>query len=134
MVIAEVSYGYDLRDALNNLAHRVQTTDIQMFSVCVAIQTETGGNLADILEGLSNVIRDRASMVLKVRALASEGKMTAWVLSVLPIGTFMFVFSMQPEFFLDVVSDRWFMPGVIGLAVWYTTGIMMIRKLVDLKV
>lgn len=134
MVIAEISYGYDLRDALDNLAKRVQTTDIQMFAVCVSIQSETGGNLADILEGLSKVIRERASMVLKVRALASEGKMTGVVLSVLPIGTFLFVFSTQPEFYLDVVDDRWFMPGLIGIAIWYTMGIMLIRKLVDLKV
>ena len=134
MVIAEISYGYDLRDALDNLAKRVQTTDIQMFSVCVSIQSETGGNLADILEGLSKVIRERASMVLKVRALASEGKMTGVVLSVLPVGTFLFVFSTQPKFYLDVVDDRWFLPGLIGIAVWYTIGIMLIRKLVDLKV
>ncbi len=134
MVIAEISYGYDLRDALNNLAKRVQTTDIQMFSVCVSIQSETGGNLADILEGLSKVIRERASMVLKVRALASEGKMTAVVLSILPICTFLFVFTTQPEFYLDVVDDRWFMPGLIGIAVWYSLGITMIRKMVDLKV
>lgn len=134
MVIAEISYGYDLRDALNNLANRVQTTDIQMFSVCVSIQAETGGNLADILEGLSRVIRERQSMVLKVRALASEGKMTAIVLSVLPIGTFMFVFTTQPEFYLDVVDDPWFLPGLMGIATWYSLGILLIRKLVDLKV
>lgn len=134
MVVSEISYGYDLRDALENLARRVQTTDIQMFSVCVSIQSETGGNLADILEGLSKVIRERASMVLKVRALASEGKMTAIVLSVLPIGTFLFVFSTQPEFYLDAVDDSWFLPGLIAICVWYSMGIALIRKLVDLKV
>lgn len=134
LVVSEISYGYDLRDALTNLANRVQTSDIQMFSVCVAIQAETGGNLADVLEGLSNVIRERQSMVLKVRALASEGKMTAIVLSVLPIGTFLFVFSTQPAFYLDVLDDDWFMPGLLGLSFWYGCGIAMIRKLVDLKV
>lgn len=134
MVVAEISYGYDLRDALANLANRVRTSDIQMFSVCVAIQAETGGNLADVLDGLSKVIRERQSMVLKVRALASEGKMTAIVLSVLPIGTFLFVFTTQPRFYLDVVDDGWFMPGLMGLAFWYACGVALIRKLVDLKV
>lgn len=134
MVVAEISYGYDLRDALNNMAKRVQTTDVQMFTVCVSIQAETGGNLADILDGLSRVIRERNGMVLKVRALASEGKMTAIVLSVLPVLTFAFVFVTQPDFFLDVVDDRWFMPGLIGIFAWYSTGILMIRKMVDLKV
>lgn len=134
MVVAEISYGYDLRDALANLARRVQTTDIQMFVVSVAIQSETGGNLADILDGLSRVIRDRASMVLKVRALASEGKMTGVVLSVLPLVTFLGVFAMQPDFFLDVVDDPWFMPGALGVFSLYSTGILLMRKLIDLKV
>ncbi len=134
MVSAEISYGYDLRDALANLAHRVQTPDIQMFVVSVAIQSETGGNLSDILDGLARVIRDRQSMVLKVRALASEGKMTSYVLSILPVATFGMVFSSQPRFFLDVVDDPWFLPGFLGLALWYTIGFVVIRKLVALKV
>jgi tight adherence protein B len=134
MVIAEISYGYDLRDALFNMARRVQTTDIQMFVVSVAIQSETGGNLADILDGLSKVIRERASMVLKVRALASEGKMTGVVLSVLPLVVFCLVFALQPQFYLDVVDDRWFMPGLIGVFTWYAIGIMMMRKMIALKV
>lgn len=134
MVIAEISYGYDLRDALFNMARRVQTTDIQMFVVSVAIQAETGGNLADILDGLSRVIRERASMVLKVRALASEGKMTGMVLSVLPLIVFCLVFAMQPQFFLDVVDDRWFMPGVVGIFTWYVAGILLMRKMIALKV
>jgi tight adherence protein B len=134
MVIAEISYGYDLRDALFNMARRVQTTDIQMFVVSVAIQAETGGNLADILDGLSRVIRERASMVLKVRALAAEGKMTGMVLSVLPLVVFCMVFALQPQFFLDVVDDRWFMPGVVGIFTWYVIGIMLMRKMIALKV
>lgn len=134
MVIAEVSYGYDLRDALQNLSDRVQTTDVQMFAVCVAIQAETGGNLADILDGLSKVIRDRTSMVLKVRALASEGKMTAVVLSVLPVLTFGFVLLSNPAFYFDVADDPWFLPGLMGLVTWYALGMLIIKKLVTLKV
>ncbi|TPE61819.1 type II secretion system F family protein [Sandaracinobacter neustonicus] len=133
-VIAEVAYGADLRDALEALAVRVQTTDVQMFAVCVAIQAETGGNLADILEGLANVIRERNSMVLKVRALASEGKMTAVVLSVLPIAVFGFIFMSNPDFYLSVAGDPKFMPGMLGLIGWYSVGMLTIRKLVTLKV
>jgi tight adherence protein B len=134
MVVAEISYGYDLRGALENMADRIQTTDLRMFAVCVAIQAETGGNLADILEGLANVIRDRNSMVLKVRALASEGKMTAVVLSVLPVGTFAFVLSTNPGFYLDASTDPMFLPGMAAIVGWYLTGMMIIRKLIDLKV
>ena len=134
MVVAEISYGYDLRDALGNLAKRIQTTDIQMFGGSVAIQSETGGNLADILEGLSRVIRERASMVLKVRALASEGKMTGYVLGALPLLTFAAIFVTNPGFFLDVADEPLFMPGMIGLSTLYILGVLSIRRMIDLKV
>lgn len=134
LVLAEMNYGYNLRDALSNLADRVSTQDIQMFVVSVAIQSETGGSLADILEGLSKVIRDRAAMVLKVAALASEGKMTASLLSLLPILTFVGTFAVTPRFYLDVVDDSWFLPGIMGMAVFYVIGILLVRKIVDIRV
>jgi tight adherence protein B len=134
LVLAEMNYGYNLRDALANLAERVQTQDIQMFVVSVAIQAETGGSLADILDGLSKVIRDRAAMVLKVNALASEGKMTGTLLTALPILTFAFVFATQPNFYLDVIDDPWFLPGLAGMAVFYVSGIAMMRKIINIKV
>ena len=134
LVVAEMNYGYDLRDALAHLALRVRTQDIQMFVVSVAIQSETGGSLADILEGLSKIIRDRAGMVMKVAALASEGKMTGALLSILPVGSFVAMFVNRPGFYLDVVDDPWFMPGVVGIVVLYTVGILMMRKMIAIKV
>ncbi|GGI88459.1 pilus assembly protein TadB [Polymorphobacter multimanifer] len=134
LVLAEMNYGYNLRDALSNLADRVRTQDMQMFVVSVAIQSETGGSLADILEGLSRVIRDRAQMVLKVNALASEGKMTGTLLTALPLLTFAFMFATQPRFYLDVIDDPWFLPGVVGMAVMYFLGVFIMRKLITIKV
>jgi tight adherence protein B len=134
LVLAEMNYGYNLRDALANLADRVGTQDMYMFVVSVAIQSETGGSLADILEGLSKVIRDRASMVLKVNALASEGKMTGSLLTALPILTFAFTFANQPSFYLDVIDDPWFLPGVMGMAVMYVLGIILMRRIIDIRV
>jgi tight adherence protein B len=134
IVVAEMNYGFNLRDALANLARRVRTQDIQMFVVSVAIQSETGGSLADILEGLSKIIRERAQMVLKVRALSSEGKMTGGLLTVLPIGTFVVMFASQPSFYLDVADDPLFMPGVIAVLVMYTIGILLMRKMISIEV
>src|SRR3546814_18060948 len=68
---------FGLRDALQRMADRWGLSDIDMFVVSVSVQMETGGNLAEILENLGRVIRERASMFLKVRALSSEGRMTA---------------------------------------------------------
>lgn len=134
LVLAEMNYGYPLRDALEHLAARVQTQDINMFVVSVAIQTETGGSLADILDSLARVIRDRAAMVLKVRALASEGKMTGTLLTAMPIITFVGVFSSEPQFYLDVVDDPWFMPGTLGVLFMYTLGVVIMRRLIAIKV
>lgn len=134
LVLAEMQYGYALRDALANLADRVQTPDLAMFVVSVSIQTETGGSLADILDGLSRVIRDRAAMVLKVRALASEGKMTGSLLTALPVLTFVSVFTNEPSFYLDVADDRWFMPGVLGVGFMYVLGVVIMRRLIAIKV
>ncbi len=85
-------------------------------------------------KGLSKIIRDRAGMVMKVAALASEGKMTGALLSILPVGSFVAMFISRPAFYLDVVDDPWFMPGVIGVIFLYTVGILMMRRMIAIKV
>jgi len=105
-----------------------------MFVVSLSVQNETGGNLAEILENLSQVIRERAAMFMKVRALSSEGRMTAVMLTVLPIFTFTLLFIVNASFFLDVANDPWFLPGFLFLLVLYLVGFFTIRKMVDLKV
>jgi tight adherence protein B len=105
-----------------------------MFVVSLSVQNETGGNLAEILENLSKVVRDRHAMMLKVRALSSEGRMTAVVLTVLPIFTFVMLFLFNAKFFLDVANDPVFVPGFTALIILYIIGFVWIRKLIDLKV
>lgn len=134
MVVDEVAYGVDLRDALQTLADRWGIEDIQMFVVSLSVQNETGGNLAEILSNLSTVIRDRASMYMKVRALSSEGRMTAVLLTALPVLTFVSLFVFSPSFYLDVSQDSMFMPGFIGLIILYFIGYFSIKQMVDLKV
>lgn len=134
MVVDEVTYGAELRDALQNMAERWNLDDMRMFVVSLSVQNETGGNLAEILENLSQVIRERQSMLLKVRALSSEGRMTAVMLTVLPIFTFTLLFVINPSFFLDVANDPWFVPGFVILISLYLTGYFIIRRMVDLKV
>ena len=73
-------------------------------------------------------------MMLKVRALSSEGRMTATMLTILPIFTFVMFFLFNPGFFLDVANDPWFVPGFAFLFVLYITGFFIMRRMVDLKV
>ena len=134
LVADEVSYGADLTAALHSMAERWDLDDIRMFVVCLSVQNETGGNLAEILENLSTVIRERASMYMKVRALSSEGRMTGWILGVLPVFTFIFLFFMNPPFYLGVATDPIFYIGFPIMIGWYLVGIYMIRRMIDLKV
>lgn len=134
MVVDEMTYGAEMREALQAMAERWSLDDMKMFVVSLSVQTETGGNLAEILENLSRVIRERQSMVLKVRALSSEGRMTATMLTGLPILAFVMVFILNPGFYLDVADDPAFVPGFGGLFVLYAIGFVVIRRLIDLKV
>ncbi|WP_205479704.1 type II secretion system F family protein [Sphingomonas arenae] len=134
VVVDEVTYGADLRDALFALAERWDLDDMRMFVVSLSVQNETGGNLAEILENLSKVIRDRHTMLMKVRALSSEGRMTAVMLTLLPILAFTALFLLNPGFYLDVADDALFIPGFAVLILLYLTGYFTIRKMVDLKV
>jgi tight adherence protein B len=134
IAVDEVTYGAELRDALQNMAERWDMEDMRMFVVSLSVQSETGGNLAEILENLSHVIRDRHAMMLKVRALSSEGRMTATMLTILPIFTFVMFFLFSPRFFLDVADDPWFIPGFTFLIILYLTGFFIMRRMVDLKV
>lgn len=133
-VTDEVTYGADLRDVLADLAERWDLEDMRMFVVSLGIQSETGGNLAEILENLSRVVRERAAMMMKVRALSSEGRMTAAMLTGLPVLAFTFLFLANPGFYLDVADDPAFVPGFVGLILLYLIGFYTIRRMIDLKV
>lgn len=134
IVSDEVTYGADLVTALNSMAERWDLEDMRMFVVSLAVQSETGGNLAEILENLAQVIRERASMFMKVRALSSEGRMTGWMLTVLPVFAFVTTFMSVPQFYLDVIEDPIFIIGSIVLVSLYALGVFMIRRMIDIKV
>jgi tight adherence protein B len=134
IAVDEVTYGSEIRDALQSMAERWDSADMRMFVVSLSIQSETGGNLAEILENLTKVIRDRHSMMLKVRALSSEGRMSAVMLTILPLFAFTTLFILNPGFFLEVSGDPLFAPGFAMLILLYLIGFFTIRRMVDLKV
>ncbi len=134
LVSDEISYGAELTDALTDMAERWDLEDIRMFVVSLSVQNETGGSLAEILEKLAVVIRARHSLYMKVRALSSEGRMTGWMLTILPIAAFIGMFLVNPGFYLSVAGDGMFLIGVIVLALMYIVGFIMIQKMVDIKV
>ncbi len=102
MVSDEVTYGADLETAMRNLYGRIGSDDLPLFVTAVAIQGSTGGNLGEILDNLSGVIRQRFKMRRKIRALASEGRASAMILSALPIGMFGIIQIIAPDFYASV--------------------------------
>ena len=135
IVVDEVTYGADLRDALTAMADRWDLDDMRMFVVSLSVQNETGGNLAEILENLSQVIRERASMMLKVRALSSEGRMTAAMLTGLPVLAFTLLFIGNPRF-LPRRRRRSRLPARLCRAARSSmrSASSSIRRMIDLKV
>lgn len=133
-VIDEMTYGAELNDALQNMARRWDLADLRMFVVCLSVQSETGGNLAEILGNLAAVIRERASMYMKVRALSSEGRMTAVMLTALPVLAFAFLFAVNPGFYMDVAGDPAFIPGFLALILLYFIGFFSIRRMINLEI
>ena len=134
LVSDEVAYGMSLNDALEDMAERWDLEDIRMFVTSLSVQNETGGNLAEVLDNLSTVIRSRAALYLKVRALSSEGRMTGWLLTALPIIAFVSLFMINPEFYLSVAEEPAFFIGFPLLIGWYFVGVFMIRKMINIRV
>ena len=102
IVSDEITYGADLETAMRNLYFRIGSDDLPLFVTAVAIQGSTGGNLGEILENLSGVIRQRFKMRRKIRALAAEGRASAMILSALPIGMFLVIQFIAPDFYASV--------------------------------
>ena len=133
LVVDETNYGVEFRAALANLARRTGSEYLHFFAISVAIQSETGGNLAEILGNLNATIRAQQSLHLRVKALASEGRMSAWVLSLIPLGLVSMVMLMSPGYYTSRMDDPIFWPtvGVIGLI--YAFGQFVIYRIVNFK-
>jgi tight adherence protein B len=100
----------------------------------IGIQSETGGNLAGVLTGLSHVIRERARMFLKVRSLSGEGRISALVLCSLPIVVGGMIFASNPDYYTKVVDDPLFLPMLSGAIGNLLLGIFMIYRMVNFRV
>lgn len=133
LIVDETNYGLEFREALVNFAHRTGSEYAHFFAVCVSIQSETGGNLAEVLGNLSNVIRSMQTLHLRVRALASEGKMSAQILTVLPIGLVCFLLVTQPGFYSSKFDDPIFWPAAASILVLYLIGQFITNRMVNFK-
>ncbi len=134
LISDEATYGANISDALERLAHRVPVHDLRFLAIAVNIQATSGGNLAEILEGLAGVIRSRFKLFRKVRAITAEARWSGWFLSIFPIVALLLVQLVQPDYY-DKVSDHpLFMPGAILTFILLVVNIIFMRMLVNIKV
>jgi tight adherence protein B len=134
IVTDEITYGADLESALRNLYFRVGTDDLPLFVTAVAIQGSTGGNLGEILENLSKVIRERFKMRRKIRALAAEGRASALILSSLPFGMFAVIQFVVPSFYASVWDESITKVALVVAGCWMGIGNFVMYRLVNFRV
>ena len=134
LVTERIKIGKSMEDALQETADRINTPEFQFFVITLAIQRETGGNLAETLSNLAGVLRGRAQMKLKIRAMSSESKASAYIVGSLPFIVFGMIWWINPEylggFFTD---DRLIVTGMGGL-VWMSLGAFIMAKMVSFEI
>jgi tight adherence protein B len=134
VVFDEVNFGVAMPDALMNLANRVPSTDLRYFVIAVLIQRETGGNLTDLLTSISAIIRDRLKLLGQVRVMSAEGRMSAWVLGLLPFGVGALAMLANPgsmdTLFTDPIGQKMLYGALLLMAI----GTLLIRRITHIRV
>ena len=134
LVTERIKIGKTMEDALQETADRLNTPEFSFFCITLAIQRETGGNLAETLSNLADVLRKRAQMKLKIKAMSSESKASAYIVGSLPFIVFTMIWWINPKylggFFTD---DRLIVTGLGGL-VWMSIGAFIMAKMVSFEI
>ena len=133
MVADEVTYGSDMVTALQNLFQRVGHEDLPLFVTAVAIQSQSGGNLREILDGLSQVIRERGKLRRKVRSISTEGRMSAYILTAVPALLACAMMVLMPDMYLSVIDEpmTWYM--LAGTLVWLVLGNAIMFRMANFR-
>jgi tight adherence protein B len=130
----EVNFGVPLQQALTHLSDRVPLTDLRYFVVAVLIQRESGGNLAEILGNLSQLVRARLKLFARIRVLSSEGRLSAWVLGVMPFALAALLNIFNPKFMNVMWTDPIGIAITQYLLVLMAIGVLVLIKLVKIRV
>ena len=130
----EVNFGVDLQDALANMTKRIPIDDLKFFVISVILQRETGGNLAEILENLARLIRERFKLYGHVRVLSAQARLSAYILTAIPFVAAIGVHMINPKFF-DAFFENPTGKYILALGVvWMIIGMLVMKKLVTIRV
>ena len=130
----EVNFGVSLEQALTNLSVRIPVTDLRYFVVAVLIQRDSGGNLTEVLSNLSRLLRQRLKLLSQVRVLSAEGRMSAWLLSLLPFAIAALMTVFNPEFMMPLWNDPIGVSIVRSMLLSMACGILLLRKIIRIRI
>jgi tight adherence protein B len=130
----EIAYGSTIVQALYNMRERVGYEDLHLFIAAISIQNSTGGNLREILEVLATVLRERMKMRRKIRSISAEGRISAILLTAMPVGLFFAVQLLTPDYYGEIINEPLTLMGLVGAAFWLLIGNVMMMKMVSFKV
>jgi tight adherence protein B len=133
-VADKMKIGRTMEAALQEAADRLGTPEFQFFVITLAIQRETGGNLAETLSNLADVLRKRAQMKLKIRAMSSESKASAYIVGSLPFIVFGLVYMMNPDYMGGFFTDQRLIVAGLGSMVWMSIGGFIMAKMVNFEI
>lgn len=133
-VLHENRIGLRLEDALNNLTDRTESREIELMVAGVLVQREVGGNLAEVLDNIAMTIEKRVKMQAKLRALTAQGRLSAWIISLLPFVLAFFIFTFNPQYGGLLINDPLGRIMLIGGVIMLVIGILLVRRVVDIDV
>jgi len=134
MVSDKMKIGRTMEAALQDTADRLGTPEFQFFVITLAIQRETGGNLAETLSNLADVLRKRAQMRLKIRAMSSESKASAYIVGSLPFIVFTLVYMVNPGYMHGFFEDQRLIVAGLGGLCWMGIGVFIMAKMVNFEI
>ena len=134
VIADEAAYGRDVGESLKHMAERLDNQDMRFLAVAVTIQQQSGGNLAEILAGLAQVIRARFKLFRRVKAITAEAKWSGMFLSGFPLVALIMINVIQPDYYDEVKETSAFIPACLVVAAFLTVNIFVMRALVNIKV
>jgi len=134
-VVEETNFGVGVEEALRNMTQRIDgSPDIKFFAIAVMIQRETGGNLAEILESIARVIRERFKLMGTIQTLSAEGRLSAWILGSIPFLLALYMTIANPEYIKVLSTDPTGRIMVLIAVVMMIAGIFIMKKMIQIKV
>ena len=134
VIADEAAYGRDIGEALKDMADRLDMQDLRFLAVAVTIQQQSGGNLAEILDGLAKVIRARFRLFRRVKAITAEAKWSGKFLSGFPIMALIGIQMIKPDYYDEAMEHPYFIPACLAVGAFLIANLIVMRALVNIKV